>query len=158
VFTDRDDTDGPPTKEALVQRGLADEPPAAPPDSEPYLYAWDDLNTAIEYGFELADFLHTHCEFSTTRIFYSGQGVHVYALDDDPSHRYTRQSRSFLAEYIYYDLDIPIDQAVTTDDARVLRIPRTLHTDVSRLVTEITSPEFNPRTDDRAIPPFLTQP
>jgi len=104
---------------------------------------------------ELQDFLTTHSNFTNISLFDSGQGVHVYALDDDPDHRYTTQTRTVLTEYISDKLTIPIDGPVTHRTNSVLRIPRSLHTDVSRLVTEIHTPDFDSRTDPRALPTTL---
>lgn len=140
----------------LAAAGVPTTPPTATDPDQTYQYTWADLDQAISLAFRLAEFLADDCEFEHTRIFYSGQGTHVYALDQDPSHRYTKQPRTVLTEYITHKLSIPIDSRVTSDDARVLRIPRSLHTGVSRLVTEISSPDFDPRTDSRALPAFLS--
>jgi hypothetical protein len=152
-----DDFDTRPPSEILTNSGVASEPPVQPSAAhDPYHYTFDDIHTAIEHGFELKDYLHDYLEFTNIRIFYSGQGVHVYALDDDKYHRYTAQTRWAISEYIAEKIGLPIDKPVTREPNRLLRIPRSLHAGVSRLVTELESPDFDPRTDDRALPTHLT--
>jgi hypothetical protein len=148
-------TDNPAPTEVVADSGIADEPPTGGNETT-YNYTFDDIQTAIDAGFELQDLLQTHCNYDRVRVFYSGQGVHVYALDQDIDHRYTTQTRKFLAPYIKERAGIPIDTRVTTDERRVLRVPRSLHAGVNRLVTELDSPEFDPRTDPRALPAHLT--
>lgn len=141
--------------DSLRTAGVPTTPPLAPTEDSEYLYTWDDVQATIAAVHELQDFLMTHCNFTNIRIFDSGQGTHLYALDDDPDHRYTTQTRTVLTEYISDKLTIPIDGPVTHRTNSVLRIPRSLHTDVSRLVTEIHTPDFDPRTDPRALPTTL---
>jgi len=151
-----DDHDTRARKRVLDESGIASEPPVQPArDAEPYYYSFGDITRAIHLGFDLKQFLQDELQFEHVRVFYSGQGVHVYALDDDKWHRYTSQSRTFLTTYLEDKIGLPIDAQVTTESQRVLRIPRSLHAGVCRLVTEVHSRDFDPRTDPRAIPSFL---
>jgi len=113
-----------------------------------YPYRFQDIDAAINIAFELKEWLHQRIDAADVYIFYSGQGTHVYVGDDDPSHRYTKQSREFLLEYLVEFEGYPLDEHVTADDARVMRLPGSLHADVSRVVTDITEePAFDYRTD-----------
>lgn len=132
---------GSTTTEAVV-----DSPPSG------FEYRFQDVRQAIHYAFDLADWLEGRLNFSDTYIVYSGQGAHVHGVDDNPAHHYTMQSRQFLVEYIKERVGIPIDEQVTTDDARVIRLPFSLHTDVSRIVTPITDRDFDFLREP--IPPF----
>lgn len=111
----------------------------------PYLFA--DVRTSLEYAFQLREWLIDTVGFETVRVFYSGQGAHIYAFKDDPYYKFTHQSRRFLVTYVRERLAIPIDEAVTWDNNRVMRLPGSLHTGVNRVVTEIQSPEFDFRGD-----------
>lgn len=116
-----------------------------------YPYLFSDIETSLEYAFKLREWLLDTVGFETVRVFYSGQGAHIYAFKDDPYYKLTHQSRRFLVTYVREQLKIPIDEAVTWDNNRVMRLPGSLHTGVNRVVTEIQSPEFDFRTD--ALPP-----
>lgn len=154
------------TNEQVENSGLVDQPPKLnvlnTADEDPstgernvqtYPYRFEDIEQSIVKAFELKEWLTDTVGFSTVRIYYSGQGTHVYALDDDPYYKFTQQSRQYLTAYIKERLQIPVDDAVTWDDARVIRLPGSLHSDVCRVVTEIESPEFNFRQE--AKPAFL---
>lgn len=143
--------------EILSESRVATQPPTGDAHDATFQYTYQDIFQAFEYAFELKSWLESHLNCTDVRVFYSGQGAHVYVLDQDKWHRYTFQARKFIANYVEQNLGIPIDPPVTTDDSRVLRVPRSLHTDVSRVVTRIQSPDFDPRTDPRAIPEFLQQ-
>ena len=82
-------------------------------------------------------------------VVYSGQGVHVYLLDDDLDHRYDEKSREVLNDLLLERYEIPIDPVVTADRSRLLRVPYSLHADVCRVVQPIESPAFDPRTEAR---------
>jgi hypothetical protein len=118
----------------------------APPAGFPYRF--QDIDAALSVAFELKEWLHERVEASDVYVFYSGQGTHVYVEDDDTEHRYTKQSREFLLEYLVEHEGYPLDEHVTADDARVMRLPGSLHTDVSRVVTDITdNPNFDYRSE-----------
>jgi DNA primase catalytic subunit len=87
-------------------------------------------------------------------VVYSGQGCHVYLLDDDPDHRYDETARELINDALTKDHDIPIDTVVTADRRRVTRLPYSLHADVSRIVTPIDTPDYDFRNDP--VPQFLT--
>lgn len=145
------------SKEQVVNAGIISEPPVAhtlPPQSvtgdpteesrtQEYAYRFEDIEKTLHYAFELQKWLQNTVEFDDVRVFYSGQGAHIYAFDDDPYYQFTHQSRRFLTTYIRERLRIPIDQAVTWDRQRVMRLPGSLHTSVNRVVTEIHSPDFD---------------
>lgn len=121
-----------------------------------YPYTYKHIEKTITYAFKLTDWLENTVEFSEVRIFYSGQGTHVYAFKDDPLYKYTKQSRSFLVTYIQEKLGIPVDGAVTWDQSRVMRLPYSLHTGVNRVMTEITSPDFDFKTKPVVNTPIKT--
>lgn len=145
------------SKEQVVNSGIISEPPVPhtlPPQSvsgeenkesrtQEYEYRFEDIEKTLHYAFELKKWLQETVGFTDVRVFYSGQGAHVYAFDDDPYYQFTHQSRRFLTTYIRERLRIPIDQAVTWDRQRVMRLPGSLHTSVNRVVTEIQSPDFD---------------
>ena len=120
-----------------------------------YKYRYEDIERSLEYAFELKEWLADTVGFPEVKVYYSGQGAHIYALEDDPYYKFTYQTRRFLTTYIHERLQIPVDDAVTWDDQRVMRLPGSLHTDVSRVVTEIQTPKFDFRNE--AIPEFLTE-
>lgn len=135
-------------KEALLaESGIHDADPAG------YPYAFQDIERAIEYGFETRDIFEDDFNAARTMVVYSGQGVHVYLLDDDPEHRYDEKSREVLNDLLLERYEIPIDPVVTADRSRLLRLPYSLHADVCRIVQPINSPAFDFRTDAR--PQFL---
>ncbi len=134
VSTDVDDRDN----DALLDAaGILD---AAP---EGYSYAFEDVDRAIEYGFEVCDIFEDDFDAEETMVVYSGQGVHVYLLDTDPAHRYDEQSREVLNDLLLETYDIPIDPVVTADRRRVARLPYSLHADVCSIVQPIESQDFD---------------
>lgn len=156
------------TDEQLENSGFLEEPPTRnmlPPASATghengkgstahYKYRFEDIQTSLHLAFDLKEWLVDTVGFDDVRVFYSGQGAHIYALKDDPYYKFTHQTRRFLATYIREKLHIPIDQQVTWDRQRVMRLPYSLHTDVNRVVTEVESPDFDFRND--AIPETIT--
>jgi hypothetical protein len=126
-------------------------------NSEPegFPYRFDDIDTAIDYAFEVKKYLESSLDTSKTQVVYSGQGAHVYLYDPDPMYRYSKQNRSFIIDKLSHELGIPIDEQVTTDVSRVIRLPYSLHADVSRIVTPISDPDFDYR--NKAMPEFLKQ-
>lgn len=143
------DADNLDTEKIADASGILEERP------EGYPYAFRHVKMAIEAGFTLESIIKSTFDFRDTMVVYSGQGCHVYGLDDDRTHKYDQKVRQVLNTYIKDVRDIPIDTHVTADRKRVIRLPGSLHSEVSRIVTPIESPDFDPRTS--AIPEFLTQ-
>ncbi|ELY91369.1 hypothetical protein [Natrialba taiwanensis] len=124
-------------------------------DADPrgYPYSFEDIDRAIEYGFETRDLFTDVFAAEETMVVYSGQGVHVYLLDDDLEYGYDEKSREVLNDLLLERYEIPIDPVVTADRSRLLRVPYSLHADVCRVVQPIESLAFDPRTEAR--PQFL---
>ncbi|WP_114579426.1 DNA primase [Saliphagus sp. LR7] len=122
-------------------------------DPAGYPYAFEDLDRALDYGFETREIFKDEFSAEDTMVVYSGQGVHVYLLDRDPEHDYDESSREVLNDLLIERYGIPIDPVVTADRSRLLRVPYSLHAEVCRVVQPIDSPAFDPRTD--ALPRFL---
>jgi len=117
-------------------------------DAEPagYPYVFEDIDRAIEYGFEVRDIFEADLNAEETMVMYTGQGVHVYLLDTDSAHRYNEQSREVLNDLLLETYEIPIDPVVTADRRRVARLPYSLHADVSSIVQPIESLDFDVRS------------
>lgn len=124
---------------ALDAAGILDAEPVGHP------YAFEDIERAIEYGFEVRDIFEEDFAAEETMVMYTGQGVHVYLLDDDPAHYYDEQSREVVNDLLLDTYEIPIDPVVTADRRRVARLPYSLHADVCRVVQPIESPDFDVR-------------
>lgn len=124
--------------ELLERAGIMSAPPAG------YPYTFEDLDRAIEYGFQLRDIFITDFDAGETLVMYTGQGVHVYLLDRDPAHQYDEKSREVLNDLLLDHYDIPIDPVVTADRRRVARLPYSLHAEVCRVVQPISDPSFDP--------------
>lgn len=133
--------------EALQEAGILDSPP------EGYPYAFEDIEQALEYGFTVQDIFEDDFTAEETMVVYSGQGCHVYLLDTDREHRYDAKSREVINDLLLDDYGVPIDPVVTADRRRVMRLPYSLHADVSRVVQPIDDPGFDFRTE--ATPDFL---
>lgn len=132
----------------LDKAGIIDAPP------EGYKYAFEDIQTALDYGFEVKDIAHSELNADDVLVVYSGQGVHVYILDQDRKHRYDAESRKVITVALEEYHDIPIDPVTIDDKARVARLPYSLHCGVSRIVQPVSSPAFDFRND--AQPAFLS--
>ncbi|WP_396614036.1 DNA primase (plasmid) [Haloferax sp. S1W] len=128
------------SEELLDSTGILDAEPAG------YPYAFEDIERAIEYGFEVRDIFEDDFNAEETIVVYSGQGVHVYLLDSDPSHGYDAKSREVLNDLLQDTYEIPIDPVVTADRRRVARLPYSLHADVCSIVMPIESPTFDIRS------------
>lgn len=135
-------------EEFLGRAGIYEEAPGG------FQYAFEDIRQALVYGFAVKDIFEETLNAERTQVVYSGQGCHVYLLDDDPQHRYDQASREVLIEFLETEYDIPIDAVVTADEKRVMRLPYSLHADVSRVVTPIESADFDFRS--AAIPGVLS--
>lgn len=134
--------------ELLQEAGILDSAP------EGYPYAFADIEQALKYGFTVQEIFEDDFAAEETMVVYSGQGCHVYLLDTDREHRYDEQSREVINDLLLDEYEIPIDPVVTADRRRVMRLPYSLHADVSRVVSPIDSPAFDFRTE--ATPDFLT--
>jgi len=124
----------------LETAGILDAAPAG------YPYAFEDVDRAIEFGFEVRDIFEDDFNAEKTLAVYSGQGIHVYLLDTDLAHRYDEQSREVLNDLLLETYEIPIDPVVTADRRRVARLPYSLHADVCSIVQPIESPDFDVRS------------
>ncbi|WP_408960189.1 DNA primase [Natrinema sp. 74] len=133
--------------EQLRATGVLDSPP------EGYPYAFEDIEQALEYGFAVQDIFEDDFAADETMVVYSGQGCHVYLLDTDREHCYDEQSREVINDLLLDEYGIPIDPVVTADRRRVMRLPYSLHADVSRVVQPIDDSGFDFRTE--AMPDFL---
>ncbi|WP_433633025.1 DNA primase [Halomicrococcus sp. NG-SE-24] len=131
----------------LRAAGILDSPPKG------YPYAFEDIEQALAYGFAVQEIFEDDFAAEETMVVYSGQGCHVYLLDTDRKHRYDEQSREVINDLLLDEYEIPIDPVVTADRRRVMRLPYSLHADVSRVVQPIDDPGFDFRTE--ATPDFL---
>jgi DNA primase catalytic subunit len=150
--TSQTETTAEPTEsvgsDTLQDAGILDSAPRG------YPYTFADIEHALEYGFAVQEIFEDDFAATETMVVYSGQGCHVYLLDTDRKHRYDEQSREVINDLLLEEYKIPIDPVVTADRRRVLRLPYSLHADVSRIVQPIESPDFDFRTE--AAPSFLT--
>ena len=133
--------------EQLRETGILDSAP------EGYPYVFEDIEQALEYGFTVQKIFEDDFAADETMVVYSGQGCHVYLLDSDREHHYDEKSREVINDLLLDEYGIPIDPVVTADQRRVMRLPYSLHADVSRIVQPIDDPEFDFRTE--ATPDFL---
>lgn len=141
-----DDVDNRDTEGLLNTAGIREASPTG------YPYAFEDIDRAVEYGFEVRDIFENDFDAEETMVMYSGQGAHVYLLDTDLAHRYDTKSREVLNDLLLDTYGIPIDPVVTADRRRVARLPYSLHADVCSIVQPIDSPNFDVRT---ATPEFI---
>ncbi|WP_231186345.1 DNA primase [Haladaptatus sp. DYF46] len=141
------ETDDDVETEKLRAAGILDSAP------EGYPYAFADIEDALEYGFIVQEIFEEDFAATETLVVYSGQGCHIYLLDTDHKHRYDEQSREVINDLLLEEYEIPIDPVVTADRRRVMRLPYSLHADVSRIVQPIESPDFDFLTE--AVPSFL---
>lgn len=94
--------------------------------------------------------------FSEVRIVYSGRGFHIHVFDRE-SFNWSRRKRIELARRLKKE-GFLLDEWVTTGGMRLIRLPYSLHSMVSRIVLPLQENElvsFNPITDKRCIPKFL---
>lgn len=123
-------------------------------DPSGFPYEFEDIQAAIEYGFATKEVFEERFLAEETLVLYSGQGVHVYLLDDDRHHKYDEKSREVINDLLEDVFEIPIDPVVTADRKRVMRLPYSLHGEVSRIVQPIDSPDFDFRAD--AVPESIS--
>ena len=147
--TQNKDPTGTNRQSILQNSGVIDAPPAGFP------YAFGDINQALRDGFAIREILEDDFAADETLVVYSGQGCHVYLLDDDSEHRYDTQSRDVLANLLTEQYGFTIDRQVTVDSERLIRLPYSLHSEVCRMVQPIQSPDFEYRT--KARPTFLQE-
>jgi DNA primase catalytic subunit len=96
-------------------------------------------------------------EYSEFRFVYSGRGFHIHIMDRE-SIKATKKEREKMGEK--WAKKYPIDPWVTAGEMRLIRLPYSLHGMVSRICIPLKLEEiksFDPRTDKRCIPSFLTQ-
>jgi hypothetical protein len=129
--------DGESKRDYLARAGVTESPP------EEYPYAFEDIDRSLEYAFDVAGVFERTLNAEETLVVYSGQGAHVYLLDDDRSHHYDAESHQVIVDFLEHEYGFPIDPVVTADRSRVIRLPYSLHSDVSRIVTPIESPDFD---------------
>jgi hypothetical protein len=67
----------------------------APPEGFPYRF--EDLDQALEYGFDVKDYFEDSLDTDATQVVYSGQGCHVYMYDPAPEYRYSEVPRRHIA-------------------------------------------------------------
>jgi len=115
-----------------------------------------ELNMVKEETRRLYEELEKH--FSHLRVVYSGRGFHIHVFDKE-TFNWKRKRRLVLAQELKKK-GFSIDEWVTTGGMRLIRLPYSLHGMVSRLVLPIEANEltrFDPVTDSRCIPKFLTK-
>lgn len=142
-----------PHSENASQEDIREQAGVISGDPEGFKYEYEDIQTALKYGFEVEQFFNDRMDTAKTQVVYSGQGAHVYLYDNDPEYRYDERAREVIVHALSEKQGIPIDRQVTTDESRVIRLPYSLHADVSRVVTPVESPDFDFRTE--AQPTFL---
>jgi len=97
-------------------------------------------------------------EFSNMRIVYSGRGFHIHVFDPK-AYALSDKKRRELAQTVKKK-GFGIDEWVTAGDMRLIRLPYSLHGLVSRIVVPVEKSElerFNPVSDERCIPKFLSK-
>jgi hypothetical protein len=144
-----DQRDGESKDDYLDRAGVFQAPPAE------YPYRFEDIDAALTIAFDITSWFKEALNGEEMLVVYSGQGAHVYLLDDDSAHRYDEGSHQVIAEYLEHEEDYPIDPVVTPDRRRVMRLPYSLHQNVSRIVMPVENPDFAYQT--KAKPDFLTE-
>jgi DNA primase catalytic subunit len=132
-----------------------------------YPYTFDDIERAISHAFTVSEWAKPKLDVDDVLHVYSGQGMHVYLLDED-LWRLTKQSREAIKDIVRESerIQIPVDPVVTQSIDRLLRVPYSLHAGVSRICQPIQSASFDPRTqrlpdflepEEQAVSPVATQ-
>lgn len=129
------------------QTGILSSDPAG------YPYEFQDIDRAIEQAFDVEEVFNKILGTDKTQVVYSGQGAHVYLYDPDSEYRYDERARKVIVHELTEERGFNIDEQVTKDESRVIRLPYSLHADVCRVVTPINDRGFDYRT--RAAPQFL---
>jgi len=94
--------------------------------------------------------------FSEMKIVYSGRGFHIHIFDQD-AYGWDYQKRYKLAKKLKKN-GFLIDEWVTSGSMRLIRLPYSLHSMVSRTVIPLKVEElerFDPIHDERCLPKFL---
>jgi len=94
--------------------------------------------------------------FSDMKIVYSGRGFHIHVFDES-TYSWKYRVRKEFAKKLKAE-GFLIDEWVTTGGMRLIRLPYSLHSMVSRIVIPLEVKEleaFNPVLDERCIPEFL---
>lgn len=94
--------------------------------------------------------------FSEMKIVYSGRGFHIHVFDRD-TYGWDYQKRYKLAKKLKKN-GFLIDEWVTSGSMRLIRLPYSLHSMVSRTVIPLKVEElerFDPIHDERCLPKFL---
>jgi DNA primase catalytic subunit len=96
--------------------------------------------------------------FSQLKVVYSGRGFHIHVFDKE-TFTWKPQQRRVMARELKKK-GFLIDEWVTTGGMRLIRLPYSLHGMVSRVVLPVQANQlagFNPITDQRCVPKFLTR-
>jgi len=109
------------------------------------------MKKTVEHAVELAEKLKD--KFKQVSLVYSGQGMHVHVFDKE-AFTLSINARDHLNEKYR---EFPLDPWVSKGYMRLMRLPYTLHGEVSRIVTPLTIREakkFDP-ADKKVMPKFL---
>lgn len=142
-------------KTILAENGVGERPPLSEGDNT-FQYTYQDIQQALTSAHELRDWAHTSLDAEQTAVYYSGQGAHLYIIDTQIAQTYTSSTREAIAKRIINNLNIPIDKRVTYSNNRVLRVPYSIHADVSRIVAPAPDPDFPFQTHDSTIPEVIS--
>ena len=111
------------------------------------------LKQSLKKGVELASFLKQNYGYKKLRLVYSGRGCHVH-VGDASAFKLAQEERKQITDECK---QFGIDPWVTTEK-RLVRLPYSLNTIVSRIVIPLEPKEvdgFDAETDKRVIPKFL---
>jgi DNA primase catalytic subunit len=115
-----------------------------------------ELNMVREQATSLYEYLEK--QFSDMRVVYSGRGFHIHVFDPE-AYALSDKKRRELA-WTVKEKGFGIDEWVTAGEMRLIRLPYSLHGLVSRIVVPVEKSElerFNPISDERCIPKFLSK-
>jgi DNA primase small subunit len=115
-----------------------------------------ELQMVKEQAINLYEYLEK--QFSELRIVYSGRGFHIHVFDS-AAYALSDAERRELARTVKAK-GFGIDEWVTAGEMRLIRLPYSLHGLVSRIVLPVGKSEleqFNPVSDARCIPKFLSE-
>ncbi len=108
------------------------------------------LLQALKNGLEMKKQLSE--QFKDIEIVYSGRGWHVY-VHDDAAYKLTREQRIELSKQFK---DYAIDSWVSSGKKRLVRLPFSLNSLVSRIVTPVKDEEINRiLSSKKIIPRFI---
>jgi len=95
-------------------------------------------------------------EFCQLGIVYSGRGFHIHVFDEE-AYELSEKKRRQIARSTKKK-GFAIDEWITAGEMRLIRLPFSLHSLVSRIVIPLDKIElehFDPVSDERCIPKFL---